>query len=57
MNHTPRIIFEQEWSSMESSSYVYRDEIEMLFGNLVIGNLELVIGNRQLGINNWILTE
>ena len=24
---------------------------------LVIGNLELVIGNRQLAINNWLLAE
>ena len=36
-----------EWSPMESNSYENRDEIEMLFGYLVIGNLQLVIGNRQ----------
>ena len=41
---------------MESSSY----EIEMFFGHLVIGNLQLVIGNRLLAegkrkktICNW----
>ena len=33
---------------MESSSYENYDEIEMLLGHLVIGNLLLVIGNRQL---------
>ena len=48
---------EQEWSSLESSSYENWDEIEMLFGHLVIGNLQLVIGNRQLAINNWLLAE
>ena len=32
---------------MESSSYENYDEIEMLLGHLVIGNLLLVIGNRQ----------
>ena len=36
---------EQEWSSMESSSYENWDEIEMLFGHLVIGNLQFVICN------------
>ena len=40
----------QEWSSMESSSYENWDEIEMFFGHLVIGNLQLVIGNRLLAI-------
>ena len=28
-----------------------------VFGHLVIGNLEFVIGNRQLAINNWLLAE
>ena len=42
----------QEWSSMESSSYENWDEIEMLFGHLVSGNLHLVMGNRQLVIGN-----
>ena len=42
----------QEWSSMESNSYENWDEIEMLFGHLVIGNWEIcnwqfVIGNGQ----------
>ena len=37
----------QEWISMESSLYENWDEIEMLFGHLVICNLQLVIGNRQ----------
>ena len=41
----------QEWSSLESSSY----EIEILFGHLVIANLQLVIGNKQLviGRRQW----
>ena len=38
-------IIEQEWSSMESSSYENWDEIEMLFGHLVIGNLQFLISN------------
>ena len=40
---------------MESSSYENWDEIEMLFGHLVIGNLQLVIGNKQLviGRRQW----
>ena len=29
----------------------------MLFGCLVIGNLQLIICNRQLPINNWSLVE
>ena len=29
----------------------------MLFGHLVIGNLQLVNGNRQLAINNWSLAD
>ena len=29
----------------------------MLFGHLVIGNLLLVNGNRQLAINNWSLAD
>ena len=32
---------------MESSSYENWDEIEMLFGHLVIGNLQFVISNWQ----------
>ena len=35
---------------MESSSYENWDKIEMLFGHLVICNLQLVIGNKQLVI-------
>ena len=46
-------VVKQEWSSLESSSYENWNEIEMLFGCLVIGNLQLVICNRQLPINNW----
>ena len=42
---------------MESSLYENWDETEMLFGHLVIGNLQLVIGIRQLAINNWLLAE
>ena len=34
------LLGEQEWSSMESSSYENRDEIEMLFGHLVCRNLQ-----------------
>ena len=51
----PKFNLIQEWSSMESSSYENWDEIEMLFGHLVIGNLQLVIGNRQLviGRRQW----
>ena len=40
-------LIQQEWSSMESSSYENWDEIEMLFGHLVIGNLQFVINNWQ----------
>ena len=36
----------QEWSSLESSSYENWDEIEMLFGHLVIGNLQIAICNQ-----------
>ena len=35
---------------MESSSYENWDEMEMLFGHLVFGNLQLVIDNRLLAI-------
>ena len=46
---------QQEWSSMESSLYKNWNEIDMLFGHLVIGNLQLVIGNKQLviGRRQW----
>ena len=48
----------QEWSSMESSLYENWDEIEMLFGHLVIGNFSNAIckwqtGKRQFVIDNW----
>ena len=43
------------WGSMESSLYENWDEIEMLFGHLVISNLQLESGNRQLAVNNWLL--
>ena len=45
----------QEWSSLESSLYENWDEIEMLFGHLVMANLQLVIGNKQLviGRRQW----
>ena len=34
-----------------------RMRIEMLFGHMVIGNLQLVIGNRQLAMNKLLLKE
>ena len=50
----------QEWSSLVSSSYDNWDEIEMLFGHLVmvickiaIGNWLLAEGNRKNTIGNW----
>ena len=45
----------QEWSSMESSLYENWDEIEMLFGHLVIdaiGNGQLTAVNRKKAICN-----
>ena len=38
---------------MESRLYENGDEIEMLFGHLVISNLD--IGNLQFAIRNWKL--